>query len=31
MFYQGGIDLYPKGQHDLIKEVYYKTYIWNIV
>ena len=28
---QGGIDLYPKGQHDLIKEAYYTATICNIV
>ena len=31
MLYQGGIDVYPKGQHDLIKEAYYTATIWNIV
>ena len=31
ILYQGGIDLYPKGQHDLIKEAYYTATIWNIV
>ena len=31
MFYQGGIDLNPKGQHDIIGEAYYTATIWNII
>ena len=31
MLYQGGIDLYPKSLHNLIKEAYYTVTIWNII